>query len=410
MWEDILEALALGGSGAISGYQQAKELEAERANRERERMAEERYRQQLLGFEERQAALAERREDRAEREGRATRRLQAAAQGLRPASEEFAYGKMTEFGQGPQLMELQERFAPSAPPEIAPPSLVTAPGTMEGTGARVAPNQTNAVRQALEQASLEGPDTVSRTRRAAAPEGFRTPSAAERRQQVVDLGDGEIYTTDDPGLFGPTPEELQQQEIENELARLRATQGMKEDVQAQDYAAAIQAGFSPRDAFLISRGGSPAAPRRDETVSPIETLRESINDFTNRFITSTGNLPPKSDLDAYIIQQASLLGISPEQVSQFFGAGPGPDDGFGDQTVVEEDDILAGIRRRRAGQTEEFQRDLELRKELAEINEALQTNVYRGEALDDYAYRQLGARKVQLEMAGIQPAVSYRDR
>lgn len=56
---DILEALTLGGAGAIGGYASAKEQELARQERERERQEQRRYQQEVLALQKRAADRAD---------------------------------------------------------------------------------------------------------------------------------------------------------------------------------------------------------------------------------------------------------------------------------------------------------------------------------------------------------------
>lgn len=411
MWEDILEALTLGGAGAIGGYRQAKELEEARAERERERMQNQQYRDRMLDFEQQQIEIARQREERAAGEARASRRLQAAAQGFVPATSEEIYGR--QFApDAPSISELQVDMAPSAirSPEIAPPSIRTAPGTMVGTGARVAPGDTNAVRQALELASRETPkDTARMTRReTAAPEPVRGPGAREMRRDFVDLGDGEMYMSRGEGVFAPTPEEIARSEAR---ARADVELGLQRgisDIEAQRiddiYNDAIALGFTPQEAFAIANRYS--MPSGREEPDPASQLRSNITSRIDTFMRTTGAYPTQSMIMDFAVGEAAVLGITPDELAGIMGT-PGAGGGGGEepaQQPTDTDRILSGITSRRERAQSEAGRERELSMRLSELKTALSTGVYRGVPMDERAYREVEREAFSLEIAGVAPA------
>lgn len=178
---DILEALALGGSGAIRGYQSSQEEERARQERERARMDELRYRQQQLDMRERE--LAESRARALRDEEREMGRL-----GYRVATPDEPTGPMTFRPRDVKIPEFDFDRAELARPQTIPAPKVEG-GRIAGTGAAAAPGQTySAVARALED--YTGPEVrpAVRERTYEGPE-VSIPAAESRGFERVQAGD-----------------------------------------------------------------------------------------------------------------------------------------------------------------------------------------------------------------------------
>lgn len=207
---DILEVLSLGGSGAIRGYQSAKEEERARQERERARMDELRYRQQMLDMRERE--LVESRLKEAREEQREMGRL-----GYRLARPDEPTGPMTFSPRNVQIPEYDFDSAELARPQTIPAPRVEG-GRVAGTGAAAAPGQTySAVARALED--YKGPEVrpVARERTYEGPE--ISIEAPERRGfERVDVGD-RTYLRPDEELLKRIDKEREEAEKEEEIQR-----------------------------------------------------------------------------------------------------------------------------------------------------------------------------------------------
>lgn len=207
---DILEALTLGGAGAVSGYASAKEQERARQERERARMDEQRYRQQMLDMRERELVESRLKEERDEQ--REMGRL-----GYRLARPDEPTGPMTFSPRNVQIPEYDFDSAELARPQTIPAPRVEG-GRIAGTGAAAAPEQTfSAVARALED--YKGPEVrpAARERTYEGPE--ISLEAPERRGfERVDVGD-RTYLRPDEELLKRIDTEREEAKKEEEIAR-----------------------------------------------------------------------------------------------------------------------------------------------------------------------------------------------
>lgn len=108
MWEDLLEALAVGGSGAISGYMQTQEANAARAERERERQAMEAYREATMAMDRERLEMARAAADEAERkdieERMGSGQLRVAREIPNLAAARSTIAEALKAGEGPEDM------------------------------------------------------------------------------------------------------------------------------------------------------------------------------------------------------------------------------------------------------------------------------------------------------------------
>lgn len=240
MWEDILEALALGGSGAIGGYRQAKELEEARAERERERMREDRYRQQVLDAQKRQ-------EQRQIDRDIATEQREMMRLGYRQARPDEQVGPMTFQPTGVEIQEfnvdpLELEFGPA---QIRAPEVEG--GRIAGTGASAAPGQTySAISKALED---QRPEPAVRTRRVE----IDPETLPARAMESATIG-GRSYMRVDEGLLSEVERERDRR-IEEEATRRENERVREEEEKAADELVRSFSGSINKDqALSVVRG------------------------------------------------------------------------------------------------------------------------------------------------------------
>jgi len=292
MWEDILEALTLGGAGAIGGYRQAKELEEARAERERNRMREDRYRQQMLDAQKRQEQREVDREIAAEQRD-------MLRMGYRQARPGEQTGPMTFRPTGVEVQEfsvdpLEFEYTPIGAPKVEG-------GRIAGTGASAAPGQTySAISRALEESR---PEPEVRTRRVEGPAAF-TPA---RALESASIG-GRDYLRVDEGLLS---------EIERE--RDRRTEEEKRETAFEDAVriAEMEAELQLANQMNLmrSREGIEDERRSDmiATLTPILGAENAV-----AFAYKAEDLTPMSRLREFVIEQMQPdqygRNLTPEQI------------------------------------------------------------------------------------------------
>lgn len=271
---DILEALTLGGAGAIRGYQSAQEEERARQERERARMDELRYRQQQLDMRERE--LAESRARDLRQEEREMGRL-----GYRVAGQDEPTGPMTFRPRDVKIPEFDFDRAELARPQTIPAPRVEG-GRVAGTGAAAAPEQTySAVARALED--YKGPEVrpAARERTYEGPE--ISIEAPERRGfERVEAGD-RTYLRPDEELLKKIDTEREEAKKEEAVADKAKSifDAFGGDISMEQAEAIARSGADPSNFVLTPYQRASLARQREGDLN-INTLRNRIDTMIRR--------------------------------------------------------------------------------------------------------------------------------